>query len=65
MIRGDILPSNREGEIFIENDSVIKHRAAARQHLGKSLFHLDDTLVFLVERIAHSYFRRVSPIRRY
>ena len=46
MIRGDILPSNREGEIFIENDSVIKHRAAARQHLGKVLFHIGDTVAF-------------------
>ena len=34
MIRGDIRPSNREGEIFIESDSIIKRRAAARQHLG-------------------------------
>ncbi|MCJ1313012.1 hypothetical protein MMC25_006688 [Agyrium rufum] len=34
MIRGDIRPSNRDGEIYIENDSVIKRRAAARQHLG-------------------------------
>lgn len=34
MIRGDLRPSNADAEIFIDNDSIINHRAAARQHLG-------------------------------
>ena len=34
MIRGDIRPSNNGGDIFIENTSVIKHRATARTSLG-------------------------------
>ena len=34
MIRGDLRPSHHNGEIFIENNSVISDRAAARQHLG-------------------------------
>lgn len=33
-IRGEIQPSSRESEIFVENVSVSKHRAAARSHLG-------------------------------
>ncbi|KAI9830338.1 MAG: hypothetical protein M1819_005719 [Sarea resinae] len=34
LIRGDIQPSYRGGEIFIENIPLSKHRAAARQSLG-------------------------------
>lgn len=34
LIRGDIQPSSKGGEIFVENISVAKHRAAARSHLG-------------------------------
>lgn len=34
LIRGDIKPSNRNGEIFIEDVSVAKSRAAARSNLG-------------------------------
>ncbi|OJJ48429.1 hypothetical protein ASPZODRAFT_150657 [Penicilliopsis zonata CBS 506.65] len=34
LIRGDIKPSRRGGEILVENVSVIKNRAAARAHLG-------------------------------
>ncbi|KAI9828339.1 MAG: hypothetical protein M1832_002767 [Thelocarpon impressellum] len=34
LIRGDIRPSNRSGEIFVENTSILKKRAAARSHLG-------------------------------
>ena len=34
LIRGDIRPSGRSGDIFVENTSIIKHRAAARNHLG-------------------------------
>lgn len=34
LIRGDIQPSRQGGEIFVENISVIKQRAAARAHLG-------------------------------
>lgn len=33
-IRGEIQPSSRESEIFVENIPVSKHRAAARSHLG-------------------------------
>ena len=34
LIRGDLQPSSKDGEIFVENISVNKHRAAARSHLG-------------------------------
>ena len=34
LIRGDMQPSRNGGEIFVENVSVLKHRAAARTHLG-------------------------------
>ncbi|GAD91978.1 ABC transporter [Paecilomyces variotii No. 5] len=34
LIRGDLQPSNQNGEIFVENVSVVKHRATARSHLG-------------------------------
>ena len=34
LIRGDIQPSNKSGDIFVENTSVRKRRAAARAHLG-------------------------------
>ena len=34
MIRGDLRPSNNGGGAYIENKSIVKHRAAARQHLG-------------------------------
>jgi ATP-binding cassette subfamily A (ABC1) protein 3 len=34
LIRGDIQPSPNGGEVFVENYSVSKHRAAARAHLG-------------------------------
>ena len=34
LIRGDIQPSRRGGEILVENVSVSRHRAQARSHLG-------------------------------
>jgi ATP-binding cassette, subfamily A (ABC1), member 3 len=34
LIRGDIQPSRNGGDVFVENTSVSKHRAAARGHLG-------------------------------
>ncbi|KAJ9227162.1 hypothetical protein DTO027B5_830 [Paecilomyces variotii] len=34
LIRGDMQPSNSESEIFVENVSVVRHRATARSHLG-------------------------------
>jgi len=34
LIRGDIQPSYNGGDIFVENVSVLRHRAAARSHLG-------------------------------
>ncbi|KAI9759633.1 MAG: hypothetical protein M4579_002201 [Chaenotheca gracillima] len=34
LIRGDIQPSHRGGEIFVENIPISKHRATARSHLG-------------------------------
>ncbi|KAK2811523.1 hypothetical protein FQN50_002146 [Emmonsiellopsis sp. PD_5] len=34
LIRGDIQPSRKGGDIFVENVSVSKHRATARSHLG-------------------------------
>jgi ABC-type multidrug transport system ATPase subunit len=34
LIRGDIQPSERGGDIFVENISVIKNRAIARSNLG-------------------------------
>jgi len=34
LIRGDIRPSQGHGKIFVENISVIEHRAEARSHLG-------------------------------
>ena len=33
-IRGDIKPSNRGGDVFVEDVSVTKHLAQARSHLG-------------------------------
>lgn len=34
LIRGDLKPSHNGGDIFVEDKSVIKNIAAARQHLG-------------------------------
>jgi len=34
MIRGDIRPSLREGDVFVEDTSIVQHRAAARLHEG-------------------------------
>ncbi|EEH42644.2 uncharacterized protein PADG_07464 [Paracoccidioides brasiliensis Pb18] len=34
LIRGDIQPSRKGGEIFVENVSVLKQRATARSYLG-------------------------------
>jgi ABC-type multidrug transport system ATPase subunit len=34
LIRGDIAPSRNGGDVFIENVSITKHRAAARANLG-------------------------------
>jgi ABC-type multidrug transport system ATPase subunit len=34
LIRGDTLPSRNGGDIFVDNISVLKHRASARSHLG-------------------------------
>jgi ATP-binding cassette subfamily A (ABC1) protein 3 len=34
MIRGDLAPSRNGGDVFVENKSVVKARAAARQNLG-------------------------------
>ncbi|KAF2763115.1 ATP-binding cassette sub-family A member 7 [Pseudovirgaria hyperparasitica] len=34
LIRGDITPSYRNGDILVENTSISKHRAKARLHLG-------------------------------
>lgn len=34
LIRGDTQPTRNGGEIFVENVSVLKHRASARSHLG-------------------------------
>ena len=34
LIRGDIKPSRKGGEVLVENVSIAKHRAQARSHLG-------------------------------
>ncbi|KAI9840875.1 MAG: hypothetical protein M1837_001254 [Sclerophora amabilis] len=34
LIRGDIRPSYDGGDVFVEGDSISKHRTAARGHLG-------------------------------
>ena len=34
LIRGDIRPSDKGGDIFVEDKSIISHRAAARANLG-------------------------------
>ncbi|KAI9802311.1 MAG: hypothetical protein M1833_001817 [Piccolia ochrophora] len=34
LIRGDIRPTHKHGEIFVQNIPISKHRAAARAHLG-------------------------------
>lgn len=34
LIRGDIAPSKRGGDVFIENQSITKHRPLARANLG-------------------------------
>ncbi|KAL9064141.1 MAG: hypothetical protein Q9157_007942 [Trypethelium eluteriae] len=34
LVRGDLRPSGPHGDIFVENTSIIQHRAAARNHLG-------------------------------
>jgi ATP-binding cassette, subfamily A (ABC1), member 3 len=34
MVRGDLQPSRRGGDIVVDNVSVISHRAQARSHLG-------------------------------
>ncbi|KAK8200615.1 hypothetical protein M8818_005929 [Zalaria obscura] len=34
MVRGDIRPTLSEGDIMIEEQSIVRHRAAARNHLG-------------------------------
>ncbi|KAJ8125704.1 hypothetical protein O1611_g7934 [Lasiodiplodia mahajangana] len=34
LIRGDLQPSLNGGDVLVENTSVVRHRAAARSHLG-------------------------------
>ncbi|KAL9117183.1 MAG: hypothetical protein Q9187_006284, partial [Circinaria calcarea] len=63
MIRGDIRPSNNGGDIFIENISVIKHRAAARQALGVCpQFDAIDQMTVLEHLRFYARIRGVSKI---
>lgn len=34
LIRGDTRPSDRESDVLVEDTSILRHRAAARSHLG-------------------------------
>lgn len=63
MIRGDLRPSNAEAEIFIDNDSIIKHRAAARQHLGVCpQFDATDQMTVLEHFDFYARIRGVSDV---
>ena len=63
MIRGDLRPSDNGGDIFIENISVVKHRAAARQHLGVCpQFDASDQLTVLEHLRFYARIRGVSNV---
>ena len=63
MIRGDLRPSNNGGDISIENISVVKHRAAARQHLGVCpQFDATDQLTVLEHLRFYARIRGVSDV---
>ena len=63
MIRGDLRPSNNGGDIFIENTSVVKHRAAARQYLGVCpQFDASDQLTVLEHLRFYARIRGVSNV---
>lgn len=63
MIRGDLRPSNADAEIFIDNDSVINHRATARQHLGVCpQFDATDQMTVLEHFRFYAHIRGVSDV---
>lgn len=63
MIRGDLRPSNADAEIFIDGDSIINHRAAARQHLGVCpQFDATDQMTVLEHFRFYARIRGVSDV---
>ncbi|WEW56055.1 hypothetical protein PRK78_001490 [Emydomyces testavorans] len=63
LIRGDIQPSRRGGEIFVENISVIQQRAAARAHLGVCpQFDAMDQMTVLEHLIFYARIRGIADV---
>ncbi|KAI9843397.1 MAG: hypothetical protein M1837_006423 [Sclerophora amabilis] len=63
LIRGDIQPSHRGGEIFVENIPISKRRAAARSHLGVCpQFDAMDQMTVLEHLRFYARIRGVSEI---
>lgn len=64
LIRGDIAPSRRGGEIFVENVSVAKDRATARSHLGVCpQFDAMDQMTVLEHLTFYARIRGVSDVQ--
>ncbi|KAG9768783.1 putative ABC transporter, partial [Aureobasidium melanogenum] len=64
MIRGDIKPSRRDGDILVENISVIQHRAQARARLGVCpQFDAIDTMTVAEHLLFYAKIRGVSDPR--
>ncbi|KAK2756497.1 hypothetical protein FQN54_005390 [Arachnomyces sp. PD_36] len=64
LIRGDISPSRRGGEIFVENISVSKDRATARSHLGVCpQFDAMDQMTVLEHLNFYARIRGVSDVQ--
>lgn len=63
MIRGNLRPSNADAKILIDNDSIIDHRAAARQHLGVCpQFDATDQMTVLEHFRFYARIRGVSDV---
>ncbi|KAK2810388.1 hypothetical protein FQN49_008540, partial [Arthroderma sp. PD_2] len=63
LIRGDLQPSNRNGEIFVENIPVTKQRAAARSHMGVCpQFDAMDQLTVLEHLKFYARIRGISDV---
>jgi ABC-type multidrug transport system ATPase subunit len=63
LIRGDIQPTRNDGEIFVDNISVLKQRAAARSRLGVCpQFDAVDQMTVLEHLVFYARIRGVPDI---
>ncbi|KAI9844856.1 MAG: hypothetical protein M1838_001998 [Thelocarpon superellum] len=63
LIRGDMRASTRSGDILVEETSVLKHRAAARSHLGVCpQFDAMDQLTVVEQLRFYARIRGVSDV---